>query len=85
MTIYSLSGLNYITPSKLLKKHPNSELSLIELQAIANQPDAICPTCGNEPVWKYGQCGMCFTCTTGEADASDDYELIPEPVTKPAS
>jgi hypothetical protein len=77
MTIYSFAGLNYVTPSELLKEHPDSELSLEELKALANVPDAICPNCEN-PVWKYGQCGMCFSCTTGEADGSDDYELLEE-------
>jgi hypothetical protein len=32
--------------------------------------------CGQEKIWKFGGCGMCFSCTTGEADASDDYELL---------
>lgn len=32
--------------------------------------------CGN-PVWRYGRTGMCFPCTTGESDASEDYEIIP--------
>ncbi len=34
-------------------------------------------TCCNcdEEVWRYAGVGMCFSCTAGEADASDDYEL----------
>lgn len=32
--------------------------------------------CGS-PIWRYGQSGMCFSCTTGESDASEDYEVIP--------
>lgn len=39
----------------------------------ARRPRA-CPNCG-EPEWKYGRCGLCFSCTTGEADASDDREI----------
>jgi hypothetical protein len=30
--------------------------------------------CG-QPVWRLAGCGMCFTCTTGESDSSEDYEL----------
>ncbi|MGB5178491.1 MAG: hypothetical protein WBP44_07155 [Gammaproteobacteria bacterium] len=37
-----------------------------------------CEVCGSLPVWRLGQTGMCFPCTTGESDASDDYELILE-------
>lgn len=32
--------------------------------------------CGQERVWKWGGTGLCFSCTTGEADASDDYEIL---------
>jgi hypothetical protein len=78
MTVRSHAGLNYVTPLQLLKEHPDSELSLEELKALANQPDKTCFVCGSNPVWKYGECGMCFTCTTGEADGSDDYELLEE-------
>lgn len=38
--------------------------------------DAICQ-CGN-PAWKFGGVGLCFSCTTGESDSSDDYEIVPE-------
>ncbi len=31
--------------------------------------------CG-EAIWMLAGCDMCFSCTTGEADCSDDYELI---------
>ena len=34
-----------------------------------------CSVCG-QPWWKFAQTGLCFTCTTGESDASDDYELV---------
>jgi len=30
--------------------------------------------CG-QPVWRLAGCGLCFTCTTGESDSSEDYEL----------
>jgi hypothetical protein len=38
--------------------------------------DRMCEVCESERVWKLANCGMCFSCTTGEADASDDYEII---------
>lgn len=33
-----------------------------------------CCNCDN-PVWRLCDNDMCFCCTTGEADPSDDYEL----------
>jgi len=33
-----------------------------------------CCNCENH-VWRLAQTGMCFSCTTGETDASDDYEV----------
>ena len=39
------------------------------------EKEGVCD-CG-QPIWRYGQSGMCFPCTTGESDASDDYEVIP--------
>ena len=38
----------------------------------------MCEVCGSLPIWRLADTGMCFPCTTGESDASDDYELIPE-------
>ena len=29
----------------------------------------------DQPIWALGGTEMCFSCTTGEADASDDYEF----------
>jgi len=37
-----------------------------------------CEVCGSLPIWRLAQTGMCFPCTTGESDASEDYELIQE-------
>ncbi len=43
--------------------------------AIAKKKDgAKCIVCG-QPVWARGNCDMCFSCTTGESDASEDYEF----------
>lgn len=67
----------FLTPEELISIHPEVEGTLEELTDIANQPETICPVCKTDVVWRYGQSGLCFTCTTGEADASEDYELIP--------
>ncbi len=44
----------------------------------AKQKGAVCMICG-APIWAAGSAitgtYMCFTCTTGEADDSDDYEI----------
>jgi hypothetical protein len=61
----------YITPEQAIEK--GDERSLGELRAVAKS-NRKCH-CG-QPVWRYGGCGMCFPCTTGESDPSEDYELI---------
>lgn len=48
--------------------------SLEDLRRMAKNKGK-CIVCG-QPVWKLGDCDMCFPCTTGESDDSDDYELI---------
>ena len=70
-------NFTYITPTQLLRAHPDIEIPLTELQRRANRPDRPCGNCG-QPAWKLGGVGLCFPCTTGEADASGDYELVPE-------
>ena len=49
--------------------------TLKELHQMA-QTKGLCEVCETLPKWRLGNTGMCFPCTTGEADASDDYELI---------
>jgi len=71
------TAFTYITPSEFIKKHPETELDLDELKKRANKPNRVCCNC-SMPVWKYGALDMCFTCVTGESDASDDYELLSE-------
>lgn len=69
--------LALITPEQAKEFHdqynPKNMLPLSYWQKRAKLK-ARCFVCG-QPVWKWGQTDMCFTCTTGEADASDDYEL----------
>lgn len=44
----------------------------------AKENGAVCMICGS-PIWAAGSAMtgsyMCFTCTTGEADDSEDYEI----------
>lgn len=64
---------NYVTPEEAygLKLLPG--VSIDELREMANS-DEKCFVCG-APAWKFAEMGLCFTCTTGESDASGDYEL----------
>lgn len=68
----------YITPEQAKQFHdelnPKNKLPL-SYWIKRSKITAKCWVCGMEPVWKFGQGDMCFTCTTGEADCSDDYEL----------
>jgi hypothetical protein len=64
----------FITPQKLIKEHPDIKESLHQL-IMRSRDNRKCEICG-QPVWKYGHTGMCFTCTTGETDDSQNYELI---------
>lgn len=63
----------FITPEQAQAK--GDSRSLEELRRLA-KTEGTCEVC-DEPIWKLGGCGLCFSCTTGEADASEDYELIP--------
>jgi hypothetical protein len=64
----------YKTPEQL--KAAGDTRTLDELRALARKKARQCQNC-DEPEWKYGGCGLCFSCATGEADASDDMEIIP--------
>ena len=58
-------------------KLPGQSHSLEELHKLA-QADSTCEVCESLPAWRLIGLGMCFPCTTGESDASDDYELAYE-------
>ena len=62
----------YITPEEAHKL--DSSKSLKEWRRRANTNER-CDVCGKK-AWKFAGLGMCFPCTTGESDPSDDYELI---------
>lgn len=66
----------YITPKKYLKLGRDTRKpSLKWLEETAKRKARMCTTCGNEKEWKLVDTGLCFTCTTGEVSASEDYEL----------
>jgi hypothetical protein len=83
--LFASARFNPISIDAYLKLHkidnPNEDLvklkaNLIRLKKLKEE-GAKCE-CGN-PIWIIGSAfsGMsCFTCLTGEADCSDDYEII---------
>ena len=64
---------NYVTPEEYFEIQGPEGHTLPQLKRMANDK-RMCMVC-EQPVWKLGGCGMCFSCWTGEADASSDYEL----------
>lgn len=64
---------HYITAKQA--KDQGDSRSLKTLESLANKKAGTCLNC-DELEWKLGGTGLCFSCTTGEADASDDYELV---------
>lgn len=62
----------YLSPEQLHSR--GSERTLAELRALATRRTRGCTNC-DEREWKLGGLGMCFSCTTGESDASGDYEV----------
>lgn len=71
-----MHNFTYTTPSELVRKHPDG-INFQELKRRSRLPDKECENC-NQLAWKYADNGLCFSCTTGESDASEDYELVPE-------
>ena len=63
----------YLTPEEATAKNVIDGINLIEYQRRASS-SGTCENCDN-PVWKLPDLGMCFSCVTGETDASEDYEL----------
>ena len=61
-------------------KGENKEQVIKNLKSASNRKEngATCVVCG-QPIWAIGSAitgtDMCFSCTTGESDSSDDYEI----------
>ena len=53
-------------------------IAALQASLAAKKNGASCMVCG-APIWAAGSAitgtNMCFTCTTGEADDSEDYEI----------
>jgi len=64
----------YITPEKAFKLNRGNNGRNLDWYKRHQKDHSMCQ-CGQEKVWRYAGTGLCFSCTTGEADASDDYEL----------
>ena len=44
-------------------------------EMVARMKDSgACENC-DEHIWRLAGTGLCFSCTTGESDASEDYEI----------
>ncbi len=74
----------YITPEEAYKRQIDKiKKPLRYFQKLAKRPTKKCECCETENEWKFINTGLCFSCATGEADASDDYELITEQANQP--
>ncbi len=62
----------YVSPEKAKELNLIEGYSLQEYEKLAGDKSTC--QCGQQ-VWRYGRTDMCFPCTTGESDASDDYEI----------
>lgn len=62
---------HYVTPQEAVDMGDYRTLDV--LQRLAGT-EGTCINC-DEAIWKFAGTGLCFSCTTGEADASEDYEL----------
>jgi hypothetical protein len=64
------------------KNNPDDDISALNKALAATvkskKEGAVCCQCG-QPIWAIGAAIVgwngCFTCITGEADASEDYEI----------
>ena len=76
-------NFHYITVAEYIKIEPSKAKDRQRLEALTRKPDELCVDCGHFYIWKAVQVempdnDMCFTCITGETDASEDYELCPQ-------
>lgn len=68
--------LKLLTPEEAYEMHKDlaPPRDLAHFQRLAKKR-VRCEVCG-QPAWRMVDTGLCFSCTTGESDASEDYELI---------
>ncbi len=68
------NGFVFITPEEAVSLGAMRPCPGLEaFKRMANSKSCCC-VC-EKPIWKLAACGMCFTCTTGEAEPDGDYEL----------
>lgn len=67
-----------ITCAECYKIKDPSDTRTLEDLIQCSRNNAKCESCNKARVWKLADCGLCFSCTTGELDSSEDYELIEE-------
>ena len=68
-----MNNFIFITPEEYHRKYPK-ESTLEKLTKMQKRKPSLCFHC-YELEWKMAGSGMCFTCTTGESNASEDYEI----------
>jgi len=64
------------------RNNPSEDMKTVranlEQSVLARKNGAVCAQCGS-PIWVIGSATVgwngCFTCITGEADDSEDYEI----------
>ena len=66
---------NFISPEEAARLNIDNTSGGVDHYKALAANESTCD-CG-QPVWKLADTGLCFSCTTGESDASDDYELEP--------
>jgi hypothetical protein len=70
-----------ITPAEAVRGGDSRSLGI--LYVLASIAPRRCAGCGRFPAWRYAGLDLCFTCVTGEQDASRDCELSYHPPTWP--
>jgi hypothetical protein len=69
---------DYLTPEEAYRINKNNNGEVISLEEFEERAKikGICTGCRAEEKWRYAGSNLCFSCVTGEWDASSDYELI---------
>jgi hypothetical protein len=63
-----------LTPKEAFEKDVIKGTTLPEYEVLSRMK-GMCIVCRKDEIWKLANTEMCFSCTTGESDASEDYEL----------
>ncbi len=65
---------SYLTPDQAIERYEG--ITRGEFLRRARAPALMCEACGKHETWRIVSNGMCFTCTTGRQDASQDHDLL---------